>query len=478
MSIERRALAGLKATALARLAGQALSWAATLVVFRLVDPQDYGLMAIVGTLVGIGAAVAEFGLGSALVQARELPQEQLARLAGVVWLLHGVMALALVAGAPLAAWFYGDPRLTAPLQAGAAVFVFAALGAVPSALATRELDFAWLARIEFASVIVGSALSLGLALLGAGVWALVAGLLGPAAVRCVLLIGWGQSVRPRLEFTGLRQHLSFSSQMAITQVIWSFVSQADVLIGGRLLSREALGHYSVAVHLATLPMHKVMGVVNQIAFAAVARLQDESERLRERVLFGTRLMMSLSVGVMWLLACIAPELLPLLIGPAWTDAVPVLQIVSLVVPLRMLMMMLATAISGIGAANVNLRNTLTAAVIWPVALYFGAQSGAVGLAAAWCVASPLTFALNARRVMSTLGMSLGDLLRLISRPLLAGTTMWAASAAVRALTTGLPSLLALALLAAVACVAYIASLLLLDRRLVADLRRVARAARD
>lgn len=475
MSIERRALSGLKATAIGRAAGQGISWVATLMVFRLVAPEDYGVMAIVATLVGIGTALAEFGFGASLVQSRELPPDDLGRLTGLVWLLHGAMALLIVAAAPLAAWIYGDQRLLLPLQVASLSFVFAAAGAVPAALAAREMDFGRLARIEFAGMLAGSAATLSLAWAGLGIWALVAGMVVPAAVRSLMLVAKGPNPRPRWGWQGMGRHLQFSSQMAATQVVWSVVSQADVLIGGRLLSKESLGQYSVAVHLATLPMHKVMGVVNQVAFAAVARLQDDGERLRARVMSGTRVLMALAVGVLWLLGAVAPELVPLLLGDRWRDAVPVLQLVSVVVPLRMLVMMLSTAVSGLGAANVNLRNTLTAALIWPPALWLGASHGAVGLAAAWLVASPLTFALNLRRTATTLGIAWTALLLLAARPLLAGALLWLTVLGARPALQELGPAASLFLLSALGLVAYASALRVVDRRFWADLRQLRRA---
>ena len=475
MSIERRALSGLKATAVGRAAGQGISWVATLVVFRLVAPEDYGVMAIAATLVGIGTAVAEFGLGASLVQSRELPPDDQARLAGLVWLMHGVMALLVVAGAPLAAWIYEEPRLQAPLQVASLSFVFAAAGAVPAALAARDMDFGRLARIEFTGMLAGSAATLSLAWAGMGIWALVAGMIVPAAVRSTMLVAKGPNPRPRWGWRGMGRHLQFSGQMAATQVIWAVVSQADVLIGGRLLSKEALGQYSVAVHLATLPMHKVMGVVNQVAFAAVARLQDDLERLRARVMSGTRVLMALAVGLLWLLGAVAPELVPLLLGARWRDAVPVLQLVSLVVPLRMLMMMLSTAVSGLGAAGVNLRNTLTAALVWPPALWIGASHGVVGLAAAWLVASPLSFALNLRRTAVALGVAWGELLLLAVRPLFAGALLWLTVLGARLSLEGIAPWASLLVQGALGLAIYAAALSRVDPLLWTDLRQLRRA---
>lgn len=477
-SVERAAVSGLKASALARATGQLVSWASTLLVLRLLVPEDYGLMAIVAMLSGIGTAVAEFGLSASLIQARDLERAVLARVAGVIWLLHGAMFLLMLLVGPLFAWFYSDPRLTLLIQVSGTQFLFAGACAVPYALAARAMNFAWLARVELFTTVISCLSTLALALAGAAVWALVGGLLVGAATRALLLLVDGDNVRPSFRLAGIGSHLAFSSKMAASHLLWTAVNQADVLIGGKLLSRDALGLYAVGMHLATLPMHKIMGVTNQIIFSAVARLQHESERLRTRVLQGSRLMMAVAVGLLWGLAAVAPELVPLVIGAQWVDAVTPLQLVSAVVPLRMLMMMLASAVGGAGAIDVNLRNTISAALVWPLCLFIGAHWGAVGLAAAWLVASPLTFTMNARRIGAALGVRVGELLQILARPVLAGAALWVVVAGLRwsALSTW-SAAPRLALLIATGALTYAAMLAVLDRGLMADMRRFAAAAR-
>lgn len=474
MSIERQAIAALKWTAGARLLGQLASWASTLLVLRLLAPEDYGLMAIVATLVGIVTAVAEFGLGAAMIQARELEREVFARLAGLVMLIHLGLMLLLMAAAPWLADWYQDERLRAMIQAAALQLLCSAMAAVPQAQAVRKMDFGWLARVELLTMVFGSLATLALAMHGAGAWALVGGMLATAAARTLLLVADGENLRPDFRLAGLGPHLGYSSRMATVQVLWSVVSQSDVIIGGRLLGRDALGLYSVALHLATLPMHKVMGVVNQVAFASVARLQDDGQRLARRIEQAVRLMAALAVGLMWGMAAVAPELVPVVIGPQWGAAVLILQLVSLVVPLRMLTMTLATAVGGVGAADVSLRNTLTAALVWPACFVVGAQWDALGLAVGWMVATPLTFALNARRIGRALGVSILRLLRLAGPPLVAGAAMLAAVAAARlGLEAHVGPGARLPLLIGVGALAYAATLLSIDRSLWADLRRIA-----
>ena len=477
MSIEKSAVSALKWTAGLRLAGQLASWLSTLFVLRLLTPQDYGLMAVVATLTGIGIAIADFGLSNSMIQARTLARDMQAKLAGMIVALHLVMMLIVMATAPVAAWFFRDDRLLSLLLVASLQYAFAAAAAVPHALAIRAMNFSWLARVELLTVVLGSLSTLAMAIHGAGVWALVGGMLVTAATRTLLLVTSGENIRPSFHFAGMHSHLSYSTNMAASQVVWNVASQSDVMIGGRVLGSTALGAYSVGLHLATLPMQKIMSVINQVAFAAVARLQDETERLRLRLTQATRTLALSAVGPMWGLAAVAPELVRLIIGGKWQEAILPLQLISVVVPLRMLSMVLATAVAGVGAAHVNLRNTLTTAIVWPLCFVVGAQWGANGLAASWLFAAPLTFVLNARRTGNALGLHMGNLLRTVWSPVAAGLVMFMVIVALRAVSADWNDLSRLISMVCTGALAYVLAVRLLDNQLLQEVRRLITTAR-
>lgn len=243
------------------------------------------------------------------------------------------------------------------------------------------------------------------------------------------------------------------------------------------MSREALGTYSVALNLALLPMNKILGVINQVAFSAVARLQDEAERLQLRLLQSLRLLAASGIAMLWGLTAVAPELVRSVLGAKWEAAILPLQLIGLIVPFRLVMALLSTAVAGIGRADVSLRNTVTAAIIWPLCFLLGAQFGATGLAAAWLGAVPLSFAFNSRRVVRALGFGITRLARCVAGSVVAGTIMLAAVAGARAAAADLSDVVRLGVLIAVGAAVYLVVLVALDRELVSDARRLLAAAK-
>lgn len=478
MNIARRTVSALKWSAGGRIVSQALTWAMTLVVIRLLDPADYGLMAMVSVVMTIGAYLADFGLSQALVQAPHLDGDLRARLAALVIALHVTLAALVVLASPLVAAAFAEPRLGALVRVAALQYLFVALGSVQHALAMRALDFKWLARIEVGCATAAGAVTLLLAWHGAGVWSLVLGGLAGAAVRGTWLLARGERVRPHFDFRGLRERTGYGARLAASQMSWLLVSQSDVLIGARLMSRASLGAYSVGLHLATLPMQKLMSVVNQVGFSALARLQTEPEHMRQRLLQAVRLLAAVAVPVLWGLSSVAQDLVAVVLGDKWDIAAVPLQLASLVVPFRMVAALFNTAVAAIGRAGTDLRNTIMAAVAWPASFAVGAHWGANGLAAAWLAAIPLTFMVNFPRTSRALGISFGSVARSLRAPACAGVLMYAVVAAIGWSAPDLSAWPRLALMVGSGAATYLAAITLFDRHIWRDLRRIVSPSRE
>jgi teichuronic acid exporter len=478
MSIERQAVSGLKWGALAKLVGQGVSWAVTLVVIRLLSPDDYGLMAISTVVIAVMAGVAELGLGASLVQARTLARDELARVAGALVAMNLGCALIVVSAAPFIAEVFGDARLVNVVRVASIQFLLNAIDAVPQSLSYREMLYKRLAGIELGVTLLGALATLALAWFGFGVWALIIGGLLGSALRTVLLVARAGWVWPVFNFRGIGRHVRFGSAVTTTRMIWQLTYQSDVLIAGRYLTQEAVGLYVVAVHLATLPLQRAMAIVNQVAFPTVARLQDELPRARARLLDAIKLLGFAGIPALWGIAAVAPEFVDVVLGANWHSAIFPLIVVSLIAPLRMLVMVLATALAGLGRADLELRNTLASAVILVTAFLVGVHWHLNGLAVAWAVAMPLIIVVNFPRTLSALGIEAAQLFRSMRGPLLAGLTMHGAVLLVRLPLAAQEEAVRLPVLIAVGAASYLAAAYVLDRSVWIDVKRVASALKS
>lgn len=474
MSIERQAISGLKWTGAARFVSQAVSWAVTLIVVRLLTPADYGLVAVSAVIISIFSTAAELGLGAALVQAPKLDREALARVAGLAMLLNIALGALVALGAPLAGLFFNEVLLPRVVQVSSLHFVLAAVSIVPQALAYRDMNFRWSASIELVSALAASVTTLLLALHGFGVWSLVVGSLSGAAVRSAMFLR-GQNVWPVFRLGGVRRHVTFGGALAMSRLAWQVINQSDVLIAGRFLTPSAVGLYSVSLHLATLPMQRVMGIVNQVVFPTVARLQDDRPRLRERLLSGLRVLGFVSVPVMWGISSIAPELVELALGPTWQDAAYPLRVVSLLIPLRLVSGIVSTTIIGVGA--LDLWNTAINLVVLPISFLIGVQWGVNGLATAWAVALLVVLSMTIPRNCRRLGVPVREVARTLRDPILAGGAMYGLVSMGRMFLTGMVNGYKLPALIVIGAAVYVPCLSLLNRRMWTDVQRLYAALR-
>ena len=477
MSIERQAVSALKWSTISKVVGQLVAWVVTLLVIRLLSPDDYGLMAISAVIISIFASIAQLGLGASIVQSQVISKDELAKIAGAILLSNLGLGMLVGLGAPLTDVLFDDPRLTDVVRVSALYFLFNAVATVPQSLAYREMRFKWLAFIELATSLLASLSTLALAWWGAGVWALVFGNLAGAACRTTLLLARGGAVRPTLALQGIGHHLRFGGTITVTRMAWQLVYQSDVLIAGRLFTKEAVGIYSVSLHLATLPMEKAMSILNQVAFPTVARMQDDLPRLRARLLDASRLLSFVAVPALWGISAVSPEFVTLALGERWLGAILPLQVVTLVVPLRMLSTFFGASVSALGRADVDLRNMLVSSAVLPIAFLAGAQWGVEGLALSWVVAVPLIFWVNFPRTSRVLGIRLREVGASIYGSIVAGIMMYGAVWGARLALSSAPELYRLVALIVVGAATYLAAAALLDRQIWVDVKRMTAALR-
>lgn len=416
---------GFRWLALGKLSTQLIAWGMTFFVLRLLHPSDYGVVALSSAITLLFGMIAEFGLGSAIVQAKSVSRVQLANLFGYGLVINLLIVVLLLALAPLVLLVYADERLPMVIQVASLQFVFAAFCLLPDAKMRREMRFDLMAKIEFLLGVLTGLCTLVMAHEGYGYWSLVISPLVAAFLRTVLL-NWtsGEWVAPRLSVQQTQALLKFGGFILLARIAGHFLSQADVLIAGVFLSKEAMGVYAVAMQLATMPLSKVMMVINQVAYPALSRMNREGGVRSEGLLQGGRMVSYVLFPVLWGLAVVAPFIVPLVIGPKWHEAVLPLQLVCIALPLRAVSTMVTTAVAAVGRADLELWNTVTGCIIFPALFYVGAQHGVVGLSWAWVIGTPLMVLVNLMRSGKVLGIGVLDVAAALFRPLLCAGGMY------------------------------------------------------
>jgi O-antigen/teichoic acid export membrane protein len=428
MDIRSRVMSALRWSAAARFFGQAFSWAITILVIRLLAPGDYGLMAMGVVLVSFLFLLNTLGLDAILVQEKELAEETRRQIFGVVIIANCACFLLLFFGAGTAAEFYGEAQLEAIVQVLSLQFLILIFETLPQSRLEREIEFAQRSIVDFTTLVLGSLVTLVLALMGYGVWALVWGMVANTLFRVIGLNLISRAlVWPSFSFSGLSGRFSFGALVSTDRALWFVFSESDKFIGGKLLGQHALGYYAVARQIASLPIQKLAGLLNAIAFPAFSRAHaaEVESKVRDYLLTATRILSIAAFPVFFGLSCTAETVVHALLGEKWLPAAPLLQLLALVMPFQLLNNIFSPLLWGVGKPGTSASNYAIAAVFMPLAFFAGAQWGVLGLAYAWLAMYPVVFVITAFRACRGVGISLWMFLAEMVRPVLASIAMYA-----------------------------------------------------
>ena len=432
VSLRAQVISGFRWVAGMRLISQVFAWAVTIVVIRLLSPTDYGLLAMATVFIEFFTMIAEFGIGAALVQAPEIDDQTLRKLFGFAIVVNVALFAVMCLTAPMNARFFREPRVVTIVRVLSVQYVLMIFSVVPQAQLARKLNYKGPAVIELSAAITASVTTLVLALAGAGVWALVWGSLAATLCRTVGLNLLSPFARwPVFGFRGTSQLLAFGGNVTATRIMWFFYSQADIIIGGRILGKDLLGLYSVAMHLASLPARKSSAIINQVSFPAFARIQDDRQRYASSFLLAVRSLSFVLFPVLWGMSSVAPEMVSVLLGDKWTSATVPFQLLALIMPIHMFAPFMNTAAQGIGRADIAAKQVFVSSLVMPTAFMVGSHWGLTGLAMAWLLGFPVVFIVAMRLFLPVIELRVRDLLAAMARPVVASAGMAAGVTLIR-----------------------------------------------
>ena len=302
----------------------------TIVLARLLTPTDFGLVAMVTAVTVIAWGFADLGLTEATIQRKELTHNQVSTL---FWInvAMGLFLTFVTAGiAPILAKFYGEPRLVGITLVASVSFLIAGLRGQHNALLKRQMLFKSLAIRDVTSSLLGVIVAVGLALRGAGYWAILASPLTANLSQMVmswLMIRW----RPGLPHFGpeIRTMVGFGGNVAVSYVIFNWVRNADNILIGRYWGAGPLGLYSRAFNLLTLGISQITAPTCSVAIPALSRIQDEAELFARYYLKIMNLIVWIIASLFGFLFVAATPVIVLVLGAKWREAAPVFQILTI-----------------------------------------------------------------------------------------------------------------------------------------------------
>jgi O-antigen/teichoic acid export membrane protein len=430
----KTAIRGISWTVLKSTSTRLVTSVVFVILARLLDPADFGTVALASVFIILISVLVESGFGEAIIQRKELKASDLNSAFWVNNAIGVVLAIVLIATADLIAQSLGQPELAPVLRGLSAVFVLSGLASVPQAILRRDLAFRAIALRGFAGTLAGGLVGIGMALAGAGVWSLVGQMIVTSIVGTATL--WAMcSWRPGTEVSvrSLNELFGFSVRILGQRLAYFASRRADDFLVGVVLGPVALGLYSVAYRVLTIVTETVIWTVDSVAFPLLSRLQNDAERRRQVFLALTGLCVAAAVPTFLALSVLAPELTRLAFGEQWLSAIPVMQILALAgIPYAVLHCNKAALNAG-GEADLSLRIAILTCVMNVLGFALVVQWGIVAVAGSLVVCSFVLVPISLRAVTRTLVLDVKSYLPLLLAPLLSGGVMVAAMIGVKML---------------------------------------------
>lgn len=444
-----------------------------LVLARLLAPSSFGLAALATVFLTLSSLLTAQGLPDALVQKRELRQEQTSTVFWLTLVFAALFASILLGLAGQVSTLLGQPAFAPVLRCSTPIIVLDALSSLQEAQFRRELRFRPLAvRRTFANLI-GGLFGIAAAFAGAGVYALI----GAQAISSLagLILLWKQSLwRPSFvfSFSSLKELLPYSTQTFGSSLLALVNRRSDDLIVGSVLGSVALGYYAVAYRVLLLLNNTVTKVISRVAFPVFSRLQHEPQRLLHAFRRTTHAASLLGVPVFTGLALMAHIIIPVLFGSKWRGSIPSMQVLAFVGLLQNVILFNNNVCRAVGKPGYNTIFQGVNVIANVAGFLFFVRHGILAVAIVLLVntilLSPLSFAF----VRKLIGLDLFSYLRQFRGPVLSAALAGLVLAALGRLWP-FPQETFLFLTASLATfvLTYAGSLLLFDRKFVMELLR-------
>ena len=390
-----------------------------MILARLLDPTDFGLLGMVTAFTGVLSLFRDFGLSAAAIQRTDVTEEQTSTLFWINALVGATLALVTALLAPVISRFYHEPRLYAVACVAATGFLVNGIGVQHSAILQRQMRFTTLASVDVVALVCSSAIAIGAAMAGYGLWALVTTTVSlPLFTTCGLwlMAAWIPGI-PRRR-AGVRSMMRFGGTLTLNGLVMYLASNGEKVLLGRFWGAEALGIYGRAYQLIRIPTDNLNSAVGDVAFSALSRIQNDPRRLRSYFLKGYSLVWALTVPITVSCALFANDTVLVLLGPKWKAAASIFRLLAPTMLVFAMSNPLGWLLTSIGMVGRGLKITLVLAPMMIVSYVIGLSYGPKGVAFAYSAMMTLWLIPGILWCTHRTMISFGDIVSTASRPMI------------------------------------------------------------
>ena len=332
-SLKDKTAKGLLWSSVERFSVQGVQFLVMLVIARLLDPKDFGLVGMLAIFLAVAQSLIDSGFSQALIRKQDRTEVDNSTVFYFNIVVSAVLYLILYAIAPWVSDFYNEPQLCSLMRVLCLIVIVNSFAVVQRAIYTASINFKTQAKASFIAALASGLVGVWMAYNGYGVWTLVWQQLLNAGINTLLL--WIYSNwYPRWVYSwkSFRELFAFGSKLLASGLLDTLYTNIYLLVIGKLFNAASLGYYTQADRFTKLPSSNITGILQRVTYPVLCSIQDDDERLREDYRKLLRLSAFIIFPMMCLLAGVAYPLVELLIGEKWRFAA------TLIIPLSFTMM--------------------------------------------------------------------------------------------------------------------------------------------
>ncbi len=360
---------------------EGLGFVITVVLARILMPEDFGTLALLGLFLAIANVFVNAGFSAALIQ---MQNSSVVDESTMFW-FNICVALAMAIGlwviSPLIAQFFNLDILSPLTKLMALNVVFSSLGTIQSTLLAKRLDFKTPMRIGAIATVVSGAIGISLALSGFGVWSLAWQALASSAVSTSLL-WYFSSWRPvyHVSRESFRRMFAFGGWVFASNLLEETYQRGYVLLIGKMYGTYEVGIYRQADNTQLFPVKLVTGILSRVSFPLFSSASHDRHKLKRWVRLSVRSVMLISAPMMVGLGVLAKPIVELVFGPRWLPMVPILQVLCFVGFLWPLHVINLNVLQAQGHSKLDFRLQIVKKVSGILFLTIGCFFGVMGVA--------------------------------------------------------------------------------------------------
>jgi len=415
LSLRTKTMAGMSWSLIDKVANNLILFVIGIILARLLSPTDYGIVGLITVFIAVSQTIVESGLSEALIRKRDCSEIDYNTMFYTNIAFGVITFIALFAASGFIARFYNKAELSILTKVMAINLVINSFGLIETAILTKTLNFKTQAKVSVISSTSAGLIAIILAFLGFGYWSLAVKTL-LANLTKVLMLRYYSSWRPKLQYSidSFKDMFSFGIKLLASSLIDTIYKNVYQMVIGKSFSLAQLGLYTRAMQFRNLPATNITSTVQRVSYPVLASLSHDVGRVRNGYKKLIRLTFYLtSLAMLGLLIC-SKEVVILLVGQKWAEAIPFLQIMCLSGCLYPLHALNLNMMKAMDKPNLCLRVSIYKKLLAIPVIIIGVRLGMLALVWGMALNSFSSFLINSMFSEKIIGYSswkqLGDIL--------------------------------------------------------------------